>query len=185
MAMRDESAPGAPLKRTKNWMAYIDAEVVAVCRSKGWGHQIRRKWSAREKPVSDSPIDDYEWKLIPGGEAGTPEAAPSDFDEGSYFVLSYDSEGRKFVLQHDTDHCGAWGDHWFTCTYTELHLLPELWLDWARPRAAEDWVAALVRESESAVARSRDPDQLPPEGWLQRLLMDLTVKFGPNHFSST
>jgi len=91
MAMRDESALGAPLKRTKNWMAYIDTEVAAVCRSRGWGHQIRRKWSVREKPVSDSPIDDYEWKLIPGREADTPEAAPSEFDEGTYFVLWHDS----------------------------------------------------------------------------------------------
>ncbi len=183
--MRHESALGAPLKRTKNWMAYIDTEVAAVCRSRGWGHQIRRKWSVREKPVSDSPIDDYEWKLIPGGEADTPEAAPSEFDEGTYFVLWYDSHERKFVLQHDTDRCGEWGDHMFTCTYTELHLLPELWVDWRRLTATKEGESAFARECESACASSRDPDALPPEGWLQRLLMDLTAKFGPNHFSVT
>jgi hypothetical protein len=177
MAMRDERAPGAPLKRTKEWMAYIDTEVAAVCRSRGWGHQIRRKWSVREKPVSDSTIDDYEWKLILEGAADTPEPEPSDFDEGIYFVLGYDSQHRKFILQHDTEHCGDWGDHMFTCTYTELHLHPGLRLDRERVLVAEEHL--------SAIARSRDPDQLPPEGWLQRLLMDLTAKFGPNHFSIT
>jgi hypothetical protein len=136
-------------------MAYIDAEVAGVCHRRGWGQQIRRKWAVREKPVADSPIDDYEWKLLPEGRAEPSESPPSDFDEGTYFVLGYDSANRKFVLQHDTDHCGDLGDHWHTCTYTELNLVPG------------------------------EPDQLPPKGWLERLLTDLTTRFGPNHFSLT
>jgi hypothetical protein len=34
-----------------DWMAYIDTEVGAVCQARGWRHQIRRRWSVREKPV--------------------------------------------------------------------------------------------------------------------------------------
>ena len=51
----------------KKWLAYIDGEVRAACDEKGWAHQMRRKWAVRGKPVSDSPVDDYEWKLIPEG----------------------------------------------------------------------------------------------------------------------
>ena len=50
-----------------DWMVYIDGEVRDVCQATSWGHQLRRKWTVREKPVADSGIDDYEWKLIPGG----------------------------------------------------------------------------------------------------------------------
>ena len=54
------------------WIAYIDGEVRAVCEAKGWGHQIRRKWTVRETPVAKSPIDDYEWKLIDNGAGAMP-----------------------------------------------------------------------------------------------------------------
>ena len=50
---------------SNKWMAYIDTEVRAACEKKGWGSQMRRKWSVRDKPVSESSVDDYEWKLIP------------------------------------------------------------------------------------------------------------------------
>src|SRR6185369_5906344 len=95
-----ETALNEPI--AKDWIAYIDAEVAAVCREKGWRHQIRRKWSARERPVSQSGVDDYEWKLIPRDRAReleappptvTPapslpsQAGPHEFEEGIYFVL--------------------------------------------------------------------------------------------------
>jgi hypothetical protein len=161
--MRDPLTSGSFVERKRKWMVYIDAEVAGVCRKKGWGQQIRRKWAVREKPVADSPIDDYEWKLLPEGGAAASEAAPRDIeiDEGTYFVLGYDSHNRKFVLQHDTDRCGDWGDHWLTCTYTELNVPFDLW------------------------RVPGEPDQLPPKGWLERLLADLTTRFSPNHFSIT
>src|SRR5688572_1630860 len=98
-------------------MEYIDGEVRAVCETKGWGHQIRRKWSERGKPVSDSPIDDYEWKLIPDADGKLSDAPPSDFD-GVYYVVSFDSSNDRFVLQHDTSHCGMMGPDWEVATYT-------------------------------------------------------------------
>jgi len=58
--MRDPLTSGDFVERKRKWMAYIDAEVAGVCHRRGWGQQIRRKWAVREKPVSDSPIDDYE-----------------------------------------------------------------------------------------------------------------------------
>jgi hypothetical protein len=156
--MRNLLTPGSFVERKRKWMVYIDAEVAGVCRKRGWGQQIRRKWAVREKPVANSPIDDFEWKLLPEGSVEATDAAPSDFDEGCYFVLGYDSANCKFVLQHDTDHCGVLGDHWHTCTYTELNF---------------------------SLLAPGEPDQLPPKGWLERLLTDLTTRFGPNHFSLT
>ena len=81
--MRQESDAEASPKRTQDWMAYIDSEVVAVCLKNGWGHQIRRKWSVREKPVSSSTVDDYEWKLIPYGKPKTREAARREIGRAS------------------------------------------------------------------------------------------------------
>jgi hypothetical protein len=86
----------------QEWMVYIDSEARAACDKKGWGCQIRRRWSVRDKPVSKSLVDDYEWKLIPGTNAKVPEQHPIQFEEGIYYILSFDPHGGKFVLQHDT-----------------------------------------------------------------------------------
>lgn len=174
----------APLERTREWMAYIDAELKAVCSVNGCRRQIRPKWSVRDKPVSSLRIDDYEWKIIPGprpfpdSDSEMLEARPEQFEVGTYFVLSFvHSEGR-FVLQHDTNHCGVMGDHWFTSTYTEIHL------------------AAAWRNDEMAsriAAGNDDPlqdfekylDRVPPAGLLQRFLLALMTKFAPNEFFSS
>jgi hypothetical protein len=101
----------------QKWMAYIDAEVRAACRQRGLGYQVRRNWTVREKPVSASPIDDYEWKLVPGTKGDLPEQAP---DGGRYYLLGLDRAGGRFILHHD-NHCGGDG--------TEMHLttIIEMW----------------------------------------------------------
>ena len=48
----------------QEWIAYITKEVKSASLKKLWGYQIRRKWSVREKPVAESPLADYEWKII-------------------------------------------------------------------------------------------------------------------------
>jgi hypothetical protein len=72
----------------KKWMTYIDREVRSVCDEKGWGYQIRRKWTVRDKSVSESPVDDYEWKLL-NGKGKLPDLPPTDFDEGVYYCLKF------------------------------------------------------------------------------------------------
>jgi hypothetical protein len=141
----------------RDWMAYVDGEVRAVCESKGWGHQIRRKWSVREKPVWQSPIDDYEWKLIPDAHGRLEDAQPGDFD-GIYYVLCFDRPNGRFVFQHDTSHCGIMGPHWEEETYTAIS-----------PR----------------VASRRETADQPAVGWLRDHLLELITRFGPNHFSVT
>jgi hypothetical protein len=145
-------------------MAYVDSEVVAVCKAKGWGHQIRRKWSVREKPVTESTIDDFEWKLIPEGHEKLPDAPAGDF-EGVYYVVSVDSSNGRLILQHDTSHCGIMGPHWEEATYTEIG-----------PSA--------VLTSRSA-AEHRVPPDHPPSGWLRDHLLGLITRFQPNRFSIT
>ena len=159
----------------KKWMAYIDGEVRAACEEKGWGHQIRRKWAVREKPVSESPVDDYEWKLIPGAHGKLPDQMPSDFDEGTYYVLSFDCDGGRFVLQHDTAQCGIEGPHWNLRSYTEIHLLGVL---------GEYKYAEIVRQVRGTEHEGRIQDA-PPKGWLRKYLIDLASRFKPNQFSAT
>ena len=96
----------------RDWMIYLETEVQEACQRQGLGYQIRRKWTVRDKPVSQSPLEDYEWKLIPGPVLKRPDKAPTDFDEGSYYVLSLDRSAGRFVLHHDTSHCGTVGPHW-------------------------------------------------------------------------
>ena len=146
------------------WLAYIEDEVRAVCDEKGWGHQIRRRWSARERPVSDSPIEDYEWKLLPGALGKLPETSPDDF-EGRYYVPRFDRDLAIFVLQHDTSHVGEMGPHWELETYTEISMGPAL----ARNRPHQ---------------RATVPGSLPV-GWLRDHLGRLVTRFGPNSFSRT
>ena len=145
-------------------MAYIDGEVRAVCEANGWGHQIRRKWSVREKPVAESPIDDYEWKLIPDAEGKLPDDPKSNFYEGYYYVLCYDKPNDRFVLQHDTFHAG-WGSREIA-TYTEIRLDPV--------------AAMLIMRNEHKTTLDH-----PPTGWLRDHLLALTKQYRPNRFSRT
>lgn len=113
-------------------MEYIENEVRAVCTQKGWKYQIRRKWEVREKPVGKSTIEDYEWKLIPDDSRNDYTPSPDGFD-GVYYVISFDRRNNRFVLQHDTHHCGMWGPHHEEATYTEISLVmhaspPIAWL---------------------------------------------------------
>ena len=140
-------------------MGYIDHEVREVCKAKSWGHQIRRKWAIRERPVGNSRIEDYEWKLLPHarGELPQPETPGGDFT-GEYYVLFFDKPEGKFVLQHDTFHEGMWGSDWEEATYTEIRLDHHM--------------------------RHVNEGQLPV-GWLRDHVLRLVDRFGPNQFSIT
>ncbi len=94
---------GAGSDEDRDWMAYIDGEVRAVCEARGLGHQIRRKWSVREKLVAYSPFHDYEWKLIPIARGRLLYAVDSEW-EGEYYVLRFDKRKKRFVFQHDTSY---------------------------------------------------------------------------------
>ena len=146
---------------SRRWMAFIHAEVQSVCKERGWAYQVRRKWTARGTPVWMSLVDDHEWKLVPGGDAKPSTQEATEFDEGRYYVLSFDPRAGKFLFEHDTHHCGAAGPHWARATYTEIHI-----------RAAGS-------EQDERVMR------VPPQGWLRNHLTELTSQFGPNEFSVT
>jgi hypothetical protein len=146
----------------RDWMTYIDGEVRAVCEAKGCGHQIRRSRLVREKPVSESTIDDYEWKLIPNSRGRPPDALAGDFD-GVYYVLSFDKANNRFVVQHDTAHCGMWSHNWEVTTCSEIQFN----------------ILRMTRDERGAISDH------PPVGWLRDHLLNLITRFGPNHFSIT
>jgi hypothetical protein len=113
------------------WMEYVNDEVRAVCHAKGWRHQIRRKWSVRQQPVSESTIEDYEWKLIPDENPASLDIDDTGYD-GTYYVVHFDKSNRRFVLQHETCHVGIVGPHHELATFTEIQPRverpPEGWL---------------------------------------------------------
>ena len=156
---------------SQKWMTYIDAEVRAACRQRGLASQVRRKWTVRAKPVSASPVDDYEWKLVLDAKGNLPEQAPREFDEGRYYVLGLDRAGGKFIFQHDT-RCGGDGSAINLATFTEIRLLA---LD--NPGYIRVW-----RETGGAEAAARMAPP-PPPGWLCETLVRLTERFQPNLFS--
>ena len=140
----------------QKWMAYIDQEIRETCEAKDWDRQIRRDWRVREKPVAESSIEDYEWKIMPGT------------DKDHYYLLRFEPSRCKFILQHDTNHCGVGGRHWQWTTYTEIVVAgPEL---------------ALISDTGEIM---RELERCPPRGWLRDHLLDLTTRFGPNFFSIT
>jgi hypothetical protein len=148
-------------------MHYIDREVRATCAAKGWSCQIRRKWSEREKPCAESVLDDYEWKLIPCTAERPPDATSAEAIQDTYFLLSYDEKHARFLLQHDTYHCGMMGPHWRRNTFTEIHT---------------ESVATEPPLGLRALNHERSP---LPDGWLKDHLMELTERFQPNVFSAT
>jgi hypothetical protein len=146
----------------KNWIDYIDTEVRAACAVNGWTHQTRRKWAAREKPVSESVVDDFEWKLIPGVQTAAAYAPPTD-PEAIYYVVSFDLGACRFVFQHDTSHCGVIGPHWEVTTFSEIRPRPTV-TDLTSPHGTRP---------------------IPAPGWLRGHLLDLVARFRPNAFLST
>ncbi len=156
---------------SQKWMAYIDAEVREACRQRDLGSQVRRKWTVRENPVSASPVDDYEWKLVLGAKGDLPEQGPDEFDEGRYYVLGLDRAGGKFILHHDSRHGGD-GSELNLATFTEIHLLAPNNPDYIRVLSETGGVVPAAR-----VALP------PPPGWLCATLVTLTERFQPNWFS--
>jgi hypothetical protein len=163
------------------WMAYIDAEVRAACANRGWESQIRRKWSVRDKPVSESSVDDLEWKLIPGTDARVPEQVPlCDLsvpipNPYLYYVLSLDRRGRKLVLQHDTARCEPFlGPQWWLQSFTAIQLAG----------LGDDEYRALMRQKDMWW-KTRNTPVPPQNGRLRDFLVDLTSRFKPNFFPTT
>jgi hypothetical protein len=97
------------------WKDYIEAEVKATCEDRGWGHQVRRKWSVRDRPVSESVLDDYEWKLIPS--VGTDILH-------SYYVLAFQMSDGRFIFEHDNTDAGPMSIG--VTTFTEIQLFCDI-----------------------------------------------------------
>ncbi len=176
---------------SNKWMVYIDTEVRAACKKKGWGSQIRRKWSVRDKPVALSNVDDYEWKLLPDAEGALPEQQPTDFDEGIYYVLSIDRRAKNIVLQHDTNHAGANlvlagkpGVGGEVITYFAPDFWQKSFTEFQLAGLGDHEYRKLLQEVGDLESNERVPAP-PQNGQLRDLLVNLTSRFKPNHFSIT
>ena len=156
---------------SQKWMAYIDAEVREACRLRGLGYQVRRKWTVRENPVSASPVDDYEWKLLTGDRGDLPEHGTDESPEGRYYLLGLERARGKFILHHD-NHYGGDGSFMHLATFTEIRLRDPFHRDLMR----------VWGETEDAVAAARVAPPPPPD-WLCNTLVHLTGRLRPNWFT--
>lgn len=160
---------------SKAWMHYIDSEVRAACEHRGWASQVRRKWTSRERPVAESPLEDYEWKLIPESVGRLPDLEPSPMiDSGRYYVLWCACARARLVLQHDTEHLEPFlGPAWFISSFTEIHVGGLGGLQYALD----------VERQAALYAGGRLPPVPGRRGILRDILLELTGRFGPNWFA--
>ncbi len=112
-------------------MSMIADEVRRFADRKGWKWQVRRAWVARVKPVKESNIFDYEWKLIPHQVFGQERIAGSiildkrgEQFEGWYYVLKLRDQ-NTLELSHGNDWSpgggmGGWWSNQHTCTTIHL-----------------------------------------------------------------
>ena len=113
-------------------MSMIASEVRRFADRKGWKWQVRRAWVAREKPLKESDIFDYEWKLIPHQVFGQERMVGGSIilEErgerfaGWYYVLKLRDQ-NTLELSHGNDwspgdNLGGWWSNQHTCTTIRL-----------------------------------------------------------------
>ena len=106
-------------------MNLISSEIKKVCQKTGMSWQLRRGWNVREKPVEQSTLSDYQWKIIPTN--GLPqyqqkkeplisgERYESDFSEGMYYLVFV--KNGELYFQHSGYYGGVLGHHWGCAHY--------------------------------------------------------------------
>ena len=106
-------------------MNLISSEIKKVCQKTGMSWQLRRGWNVREKPVDQSTLSDYQWKIIPinGLPQYQQEKEPltsgeryeSDFSEGMYYLVFV--KNGELYFQHSGNYGGLLGHHWGCAHY--------------------------------------------------------------------
>ena len=193
-------------------MSMIADEVRKFAERKGWKWQVRRDWAVREKPVRESNIYDYEWKLIPdqvfvqtGPTAGSVSLYKREqgiegehSPEGWYYVLRLRDQ-RTLELSHGNDWSpgdgfGGWWSSQHTCTTIHLSAVRRL-LDTESVLRSE-WEAPIALDvhnlSEAQQGRRFRLDRLRDPGArmhatiaLSNWLMIMTDRYQPNWFCAT
>lgn len=190
---------------TKNM---IDDEVRRFAERRGWRWQLRRDWKVREKPVDESDIFDYEWKLIPWDTRSRQDVSrdlrlgDTEFVEGWYYVLRLrDEVTLEFI--HDNDWSpghgmGGWWSNQHTCTVMRLSAIRRLsetdrvlQSDWgiAAPPMGAQSPSGPQRCRAFVLGQSRDSgsgtDVRSGSVALSNWLVIMTDRHGPNFYSVT
>lgn len=99
-------------------MNLISSEIKKVCQKTGMSWQLRRGWNVREKPVEQSTLSDYQWKIIPpGGDeyqtSENPLMPGEHYDKeisfGAYYLI-FTRNGELF-FEHSGSYVGILGPH--------------------------------------------------------------------------
>lgn len=99
-------------------MNLISSEIKKVCQKTGMSWQLRRGWNVREKPVEQSTLSEYQWKIIPpGGDkyqtSENPLVPGEHYDKeisfGAYYLI-FTRNGELF-FEHSGSYVGILGPH--------------------------------------------------------------------------
>ena len=105
-------------------MNLITSEIKRVCQKTGMSWQLRRGWNVREKPVEQSTLSDYQWKIIPkNGDQYQSDENPlipgEHYDKeikfGSYYLV-FARNGELF-FEHSGSFVGILLHHHFCHHY--------------------------------------------------------------------
>jgi hypothetical protein len=151
-------------------MSMIADEVRSFADRRGWKWQVRRAWVARERPVKESDIFDYEWKLIPHQRG--------EQFEGWFYVLKLRDQ-NTLELSHGNDwspgyEMGGWWSNQHTCT--TIHL--------SSVRRLSDTDSVLQSEWGPAVKGTHSRDEAQ-QGRLFKLDRDRDYGSGDNVYNSS
>jgi len=186
----------------------IEDEVRRFAERKGWKWQVRRDWAVRERPVKESNIFDYEWKLIPHQVFGRRSVEGSvwlgkrEYDfEGWYYVLRLRDQSTLELI-HGNDrspgpNMGGWWCNQHTCTTIKLSAVRRLSDTDRVLKPQRDLHSALGAHSSTEEQQGRQfkLDQSRDRGSgiifdsgsiaLSNWLMILTDRYDPNFYSIT
>ena len=190
-------------------MSMIADEVKRFADRKEWKWQVRRAWAVREKPVNDSDIFAYEWKLIPHQVLGQERTVAGSVSldkggepfEGWYYVLKLRDQ-NTLELSHGNDwspgaNMGGWWSNQHTCTTIDLSSVRRL--SDTDPILHSEWDPAIVKGANSLGEarqgrlfkrdRSRDHgsgcDVQEGSIALSNWLMIMTDRYDPNWYCLT
>lgn len=105
-------------------MNLISSEIKKACQKTGMSWQLRRGWDIREKPVDQSTLSDYQWKIIPkNGDEYQSEENPlipgEHYDKeigfGSYYLVF--ARNSELFFEHSGSFVGILTHHHFCHHY--------------------------------------------------------------------
>ena len=163
----------------KEWIEYVEANLLLVCGKKDWLYSRFTEGS----PIGPfgTPAAGYlAWQLLPWSSNNGPvnyrlQEPVSWLEETAHYVVDFNHAHGIFRLWHSNVWSGAFKSSHSQLTATEIPAVctsdetpSEGWW-WGQP-----WMTCVGKPV---------PTHLPPDRWLSKHILELVERFRPNSFS--